>query len=57
MNHQTQPAPGGTLNFGYYESKIGKNIVKVQAIDIRKETGSDKAQRILQNNVTLNLVL
>ena len=31
--------------------------MKVQAIDIRKVTGFDKAQRILQNNVILNLVL
>ena len=61
MNHQTpdqkQPAPGGTVNFGYHESKTGKNIMKVQAIDIRKGTGFDKAQRMLQNNVILNLVL
>ena len=57
VNHQTRPAPGRTVNFGYHASKTGKNIVKVQAIDIRKETGFDKAQRILQNNVILNLVL
>ena len=57
MNHQTRPAPGGTVNFGYHESKTGKNIMKVEAIDIRKETGFDKVQRILQNNVILNLVL
>ena len=31
--------------------------MKVQAIDIRKETGFDKVQRILQNNMILNLVL
>ena len=52
-----RPAPGGTVNFGYHESKTGKNIVKVQAIDIRIGIGFDKAQRILQNNVILNLVL
>ena len=61
MNHQTPDqkrlAPGGTVNFGYHERKTGKNIMKVQATDIRKVTGFDKAQRILQNNVILNLVL
>ena len=57
VNHQTRPAPGGTVNFGYNESKPGKNIAKVEAIDIRKEKGFDKAQLILQNNVILNLVL
>ena len=57
VNHQTQPAPRGTVNFGYHESKTGKNIVKVKAIDIRKVTGFDKAQRILQNTVILNLGL
>ena len=57
MNHQTRPAPGGTVNFSYHESKTGKNIVKVEATDIRKGTGFDKAQRILQNNVIPNLVL
>ena len=31
--------------------------MKVQAIDIKKGTGFDKAQSILQNNVILNLVL
>ena len=56
-NHQTQPAPRGTVNFRYHESKTGKNIMKVEAIDIRKGTGFDKAQCILQNNVILNLVL
>ena len=43
MNHQTGPAPRGTVNFGYYESKTGKNTVKVKSINIRKETGFDKA--------------
>ena len=57
MNHQTRPAPGGTVNFGYHERKTGKNIVKVEAIDVRKGTGFDKAQCVLQNNVILNLVL
>ena len=47
MNHQTRPAPGETVNFGYHESKTGKNIMKVEAIDIRKETGFDKTQCIL----------
>ena len=37
--------------------ETGKNTVKVEAIDIRKEIGFDKAQRMLQNNVILNLVL
>ena len=31
--------------------------MKVEAIDIMKETGFDKAQCMLQNNVVLNLVL
>ena len=31
--------------------------MKVKAIDIRKEKGFDKVQRMLQNNVILNLVL
>ena len=57
VNHQTQPAPGGTVNFGYHKSKTGKNTMKVEAIDIRKEIGFDKAQRMLQNNMILNLVL
>ena len=56
-NHQTRPAPRGTVNFHYHESKTGKNIMKVEAIDIRKGTGFDKVQCILQNNVILNLVL
>ena len=57
MNHQTRPAPGGTVNFGHHKSKTGKNTVKVEAIDIRKETVFDKVQHMLQNNVILNLVL
>ena len=57
MNHQTRPALGGAVNFGYHKSKTGKNTVNVEAIDIRKETGFDKAQRMLQNNVILNLVV
>ena len=58
VNHQTRPAPRGTVNFGYHNlSKTGKNTMKVEAIDIRKETGFDKAQCMLQNNVILNLVL
>ena len=57
VNHQTRPAPGGTVNFHYHERKTGKNIMKVEAIDIRKGTGFDKVQRILQNNMILNLVL
>ena len=43
VNHQTQPAPRETVNFGYHKSKTGKNAVKVKAIDIRKEKGFDKA--------------
>ena len=54
VNHQARPAPRGTVNFGYHESKTGKNIVKMKVIDIRKATDFDKAQRILQNNVILN---
>ena len=42
VNHQTRPAPGGTVNFGYHESKTGKTIMKVEAIDIRKVTGFDR---------------
>ena len=57
VNHQTRSAPGGTVNFGYHETKTGKNIVKVEATDIRKGTGFDKVQRVLQNNVILNLLL
>ena len=38
VNHKTRPAPGGAVNFGYHESKTGKNIVKGEAIDIRKGT-------------------
>ena len=56
INHQTRPAPRGTVNFGYHEIKTGKNIMKVEAIDIRKGRGFDEAQHILQNNVILNLV-
>ena len=57
VNHQTRPALGRTVKFGYHESKNGKNIVKMEAIDNKKETGFDKAQCILHNNVILNLVL
>ena len=57
VNHQTRPAPGGTVNFGYHKNKTGQSTVKVEAIDIRKETGFDKVQHMLQNNVILNLVL
>ena len=32
-------------------------MVNVEAIDIRKETGFDKAKRMLQNNMILNLSL
>ena len=56
-NHQTRPAPGGTVNFGYHESKTGKNVVTVQATDIRKGTGFDKVQYILQNNDTKSCVM
>ena len=57
VNQQTRPAPRGPVNFGYHESKTGKNIVKVEVIDIRKGTGFDKVQQILQINVILNLLL
>ena len=57
VNHQIRPAPGGAVNFGYHESKAGENIVKVEAIDIRKGIGFDKAQSMLQNNVIQNLVI
>ena len=53
VNHQTRAAPRETVNFGYHESKTSKNIVKVEAIDIKKGTGFDKAQCMLQNNVIL----
>ena len=43
VNHQTRPARRGTANFGHHKSKTGKNTIKVEAIDIRKETGFDKA--------------
>ena len=26
VNHQTRPAPGRTVNFGYHKSKTGKKI-------------------------------
>ena len=45
MITQTRPSPGGTVNFGYHESNTG--------IDIRKGTGFDKSQRILQTNVII----
>ena len=45
MNHHTRPAPEGTVNFGYHESKTGKNIMKVEAIDIRKGTGKALIKR------------
>ena len=57
MNHQNDQPSEELVNFGYHESKTGKNTVKVEAIDIRKGTGFDKAQCILQNNVILNLML
>ena len=52
-----KPAPRGTVNFGYHKAKLAKNTVKVEATDIRKETGFDKSKCMLQNNVILNLVL
>ena len=45
------------LTLATIKAKLAKNTVKVEAIDIRKETGFDKVQCILQNNVILNLVL
>ena len=49
-------APRETVNFGYHKSKTGKNMKK-EAIDVRKGTGFDKPQCILQNNVILNRVM
>ena len=42
VNYQTRPAPGGTVNSGCHESKTGNNVVKVEAIDIRKVTSDHK---------------
>ena len=44
VNHQTRPAPGGTVNFGYHERKTGKNIVKVEAMM------SGKGQALIKHN-------
>ena len=57
MNHQDDQLPEELLTLATIKAKLAKNTVKVEAIDIRKETGFDKVQRILQNNVILNLVL
>ena len=54
INHQL---PEELLTLATIKAKLSKNTVKVEAIDIRKETGFDKAQRMLQNNVIPNLVL
>ena len=45
------------LTLATIKAKLAKNTVQVRAIDIRKETGFDKAQCMLQNNVILNLAL
>ena len=45
------------LTLATIKAKLAKNIMKVEAIDIRKEIGFDKGQCMLQNNVILNLVL
>ena len=57
VNHQTRQLPEELLTLATVKAKLAKNTVKVEAIDIRKETGFDKTQRILQNNVILNLML
>ena len=58
VNHQTHDQlPEELLTLATIKAKLAKNTVKVKAIDIRKETGFDKAQLMLQNNVILNLVL
>ena len=57
VNHQTLPAPEELLTLAAIKAKLAKNTVKVEAIDIRKETGFDKAQCMLQNDVIFNLLL
>ena len=56
VNHQTRPLPEEQLTLAAIKAKVAKNTVKVEAIDSRKETGSDKVQPMLQNNVILNFV-
>ena len=57
VNHKHDQLPEELLTLATIKAKLAKNTVKVEAIDIRKETGFDKVQRMLQNNVILNLVL
>ena len=59
MNHQTRTtsAREELLMLATIKAKLAKNIMEVEAIDIRKEMGFDKGQCMLQNNVVLNLVL
>ena len=54
MNHQTRTtsAREELLILATIKAKLAKNIMKVEAIDIRKEIGFDKGQCML-----LNLVL
>ena len=49
--------PEELLTLDTIKAKLATNTVKVEAIDIKKETGFDKAQRMLQNNEILNLEL
>ena len=49
--------PEELLTLATIKAKLAKNTLKMEATYIRKETGFDKAQRMLQNNVILNLVL
>ena len=59
MNHQTRTTSSREelLTLATIKAKLANNIMKVEAIDIRKEIGFDKGQYMLQNNVVLNLVL
>ena len=57
VKHQSDQLPDELLTLAPIKAKLAKNTVKIEAIDIRKETGFDKAQRMLQNNVILNIVL
>ena len=49
--------PEELLTLATIKAKLAKNSMKVETIDIKKEIGFDKGQRMLQNNVILNLVL
>ena len=57
VNHQNEQLPEELLTLATIKAKLAKSTMKVETIDIRKETGFNKAQRMLQNNVILNLVL